>query len=117
MKTLIEFYDERPIENVLATEVFAPEETVFICPPEIAGNKALKQSLEKYCALRRCSARLRFVPVSLLDAVKVEKKLRKVFSRPGGSYKPKRVVYNKRRMRQHRKQKYGNTESRRRRRG
>ena len=80
MKTLIEFYDERPIENVLATEVFAPEETVFICPPEIAGNKALKQSLEKYFALRRCSARLRFVPVSLLDAVKVEKKLRKVLA-------------------------------------
>ena len=32
MKTLIELYDERPIENILATEVFRPERTVFLCP-------------------------------------------------------------------------------------
>ena len=31
MKTLIELYDERPLENVLSTEVFSPERTVFIC--------------------------------------------------------------------------------------
>ena len=31
MKTLIELYDERPIENVLGTEVFRPERTVFLC--------------------------------------------------------------------------------------
>ena len=30
MKTLIELYDERPLENVLSTEVFSPERTVFI---------------------------------------------------------------------------------------
>lgn len=33
MKTLIELYDERPLKNVLSTEVFSPERTVFICPP------------------------------------------------------------------------------------
>ena len=41
MKTLIELYDDRPIENVLGTEMFRPERTVFLCPPEIAGNVPL----------------------------------------------------------------------------
>ena len=78
MKTLIELYDERPIENVLSTEVFRPEETVFICPVEVAENKALRRSLEAYFERRGCPVRLTFVPVSLLDAVKVEKSLRQV---------------------------------------
>lgn len=78
MKTLIELYDERPIENVLATEVFRPEETVMICPPEVAEDPELKQSLTRYFRLRNCPVKLTLVPVSLLDAVKVEKKLQKV---------------------------------------
>ena len=40
MKTLIELYDERPLENVLSTEVFRPQRTVFICPPEVAPSPA-----------------------------------------------------------------------------
>ena len=75
VKTLIELYDERPIENVLATEVFRPEETVLVCPPEIAEDRHLKASLEEYFALRGCRVKLSFVSVSLLDAVKVEKSL------------------------------------------
>ena len=78
MKTLIELYDERPIENVLGTEMFHPEETVFICPPEIKADKHMKKSLEAYFKLRGCPAKLSFVPVSLLDAVKVEKSLREI---------------------------------------
>ena len=78
MKTLIELYDERPIDNVLGTEMFHPEETVFICPPEVARDRELKQSLEKYFAKRQCRVKLSFYPVSLLDAVKVEKELRNV---------------------------------------
>lgn len=78
MKTLIELYDERPIENVLGTEVFRPEETVFICPPEVAGDREMRRSLEAYFAHRGCPARVTFVQSSLLDAVKVEKTLRRV---------------------------------------
>ena len=78
MKTLIELYDERPIENVLGTEMFRPEETIFICPPEVAEDQALKSSLEKYFRHRNCSVRLTFVPVSLLDAEKVARTLRKI---------------------------------------
>ena len=78
MKTLIELYDERPIENVLGTEMFHPEETILICPPEIDADKALKKSLEDYFRYRGCPVKLTFVPVSLLDAEKVAKKLRQV---------------------------------------
>ncbi len=77
MKTLIELYDERPLDNVLATEVFRPKETVFICPPEVAQDRALQSSLRQYFKLRGCLPKLTFVPVSLLDAVKVEKQLQK----------------------------------------
>ena len=78
MKTLIELYDERPIENVLATEMFRPEEMVILCPPEAVSDKALRESLSKYFEHRGCPVKLTTVPVSLLDAAKVEKQLRKI---------------------------------------
>ena len=78
MKTLIELYDERPLDNVLATEMFRPEETVYICPPEIAQSKAHRTALRRYFKLRGCDTRLTFVPVSLLDAVSIEGRLRHV---------------------------------------
>ena len=78
MKTLIELYDERPIENVLGTETFHPEETILVCPPEVADNKVLKNSLENYFRHRNCAVKLTFVPVSLLNAEKVANKLRKI---------------------------------------
>ena len=67
MKTLIELYDERPLDNVLATEMFKPEETVYICPPEVAKDKALTSIMRRYFKLRGCSTRLTFEPVSMLD--------------------------------------------------
>ena len=48
MKTLIELYDERPVENVLATEVFRPDKTVFLCPSEIAQNPNAKNNIRTY---------------------------------------------------------------------
>ena len=78
MRTLIELYDERPIENVLATEMFRPEETVFLCTPEIAGNASLQDALREYFHHRGVTVRLSFVPASILDAVRVGKTLRQV---------------------------------------
>ena len=80
MKTLIELYDERPIDNVLGTEVFRPKETILICPPEVASDQNLKDSLRKYFRHRGCDVRLTFVPVSLLDAEKVAVQLREVLN-------------------------------------
>ena len=78
MKTNIELYDDRPIENVLGTEMFRPEETVMICSRDVADNRELHCSLEKYFAYRGIPVKLTFVPASLLDAVKVEKTLKRV---------------------------------------
>ena len=39
MKTLIELYDEVPIENVLAADTFLPERIIYLCPDEIAKDK------------------------------------------------------------------------------
>ena len=78
MKTLIELYDDRPIENVLSTEMFRPEETIFLCPPELAAGQNFKQNIERYFAHRQCPARISIVSVSLLDSGKVEKQLCKI---------------------------------------
>ena len=78
MKTLIELYDERPLENVLSTEMFSPETTVFLCPPEVDADASLKADLRAYFRARGCRTDIRFFPVSLLDASKVAQSLEKV---------------------------------------
>lgn len=78
MKTLIELYDEKPIENVLATEMFRPEELIMLCPPETVSDKVLRESLGKYFEYRGCPVKITVVPVSLLDAAKVEKQLKTI---------------------------------------
>ncbi len=81
MKTLIELYDERPLENVLSTEVFRPERTVFICPPEVAADQQLQNKLREYFRHRGIRHECIFFGVSLLDAQAVERKLREVVDR------------------------------------
>ncbi|MBQ6175082.1 MAG: DUF1887 family protein [Clostridia bacterium] len=78
MKRMIELYDERPIENVLATEMFRPEETVLVCPPEKASDDVWKRSLIRYFEHRGCPTRLRFVETSLLDTVRIKKTIQRL---------------------------------------
>ena len=68
MKTLIELFDIRPIENVLGTEVFRPQETIVLFPPEAGSEKLLKKTMEEYFRYRNCPVKVTVVPVSLLDA-------------------------------------------------
>ncbi len=81
MKTLIELYDDRPIENVLGSEVFRPERTVFICPGEVASSPAMKDSLERYFKNRGVDTRVILVPVNMLDTARVTEALRGVLER------------------------------------
>ena len=83
MKTLIELYDERPIENVLATEVFRPARTVFLCPPSVARDKALQKKLREFFARRGVTVELVFLESSLLHAQKLLSQLQSVASRYG----------------------------------
>ena len=83
MKSLIELYDSIPINNVLGTEMFRPQETIFICPPEVEADRALRRALKKYFEHRDCPVKLTFIPVSMVDAVRIERVLREVLeSRP-----------------------------------
>ena len=78
MQTLIELYDERPMENVLSTEMFRPQQTVFICPAEVAGSPAWREALKQYFRHRGVDTQLIFRETSLLDAEKVLRCLQRV---------------------------------------
>ncbi len=80
MKTLIELWDERPIENVLAAEMFRPEEVIFVCPPETAEDRERRDTAEAYFRHRGVDLRLSFEAVSLLDAVKIRRALTRILA-------------------------------------
>lgn len=84
MKTLIELYDERPIENVLASEVFCPAQTIFLCPPEIASSKQAQETLRRYMRHRRLSTGLSFAACDLNDSGEVARRLREIVAQYPG---------------------------------
>ena len=81
MKTLIELYDERPLENVLSTVVFRPERTVFLCPPEVAEDQPLQNKLREYFKHRGVHCECIFISASLVDAQAVERRLQEITER------------------------------------
>lgn len=78
MQTLIELYDERPIENVLAMEVFRPAEVVFLCPAEAAQDRAMQEKLREYAKKQGLDTRLTFLETSPYRADRVKRQLRRV---------------------------------------
>lgn len=78
MKTLIELYDERPIENVLGSEVFRPERTVFLCPAEVAQDKRLQKKLRDYFVHRGLNTEVEFRQSSPFSSEKLLRQLRSV---------------------------------------
>ena len=71
MKTLIELFDERPIENVLSAEMFRPERIVYICPEAIFNNKQKHLKLVEYFKHRGIELELVFLKTKLyeMDAI------------------------------------------------
>lgn len=78
MKTLIELYDERTIEDVIAPEVFQPEKVVYLCPEEIAQNKAKQKILKDFLLRRGLRVETEFLESSLYKSDRILKQLRKV---------------------------------------
>ncbi len=68
METLIELFDERPLENVLSTQVFAPERTVFICPPEIMRAERERRAVRSYLASKAPGSETVFESADMYDA-------------------------------------------------
>lgn len=75
MKTLIELYDERPVENVLAAEVFRPERVVFLCPPEVAQSKRTQKVIREFLSHRGVEAELVFLESSMYNTSKIKRQL------------------------------------------
>jgi len=78
MKTLIELFDERPLENIIGTETFRPERTVYICPQEILKNRVIQNKLREYFEHRGVSSECVFVGSSMLSAAEVAAALNRV---------------------------------------
>ena len=75
IQTLIELYDERPVENVLSTEVFRPDRTVFLCSFEIAKNRSMQKKLKAYFRHRGLETELLFIKTDLYHTQRIKKEL------------------------------------------
>ena len=65
VQTLVELYDERPLENVLGVEIFRPERVIYVCPNDLP--KEAPDQLRNYFSHRGLTAELHFVHVNLYD--------------------------------------------------
>ena len=75
MNTLIELYDERAIENILAPDMFRPRRIVYLCPGEIAQNRTRQETLAAFFRRRGWEPELIFVETSLFKADRILRQL------------------------------------------
>ncbi len=75
MKTLIELYDERAIENVLAPEIFRPERVIYLCPEEEALDKRRQSGYVEFFRRRHLPVKVSFVSCSRFDADDILRKM------------------------------------------
>ena len=67
LKTLIELYDERPLENVLSAEMFRPERLVYICPEEVYKDRQKHLKLVEYFKHRGIELELVFQKAKMFE--------------------------------------------------
>lgn len=71
METLIELFDERPLENVLGAEMFRPKRVVYICPEAVARDQNLHKKLRSYFSRRGLKLEVLFFKADVYDAMSV----------------------------------------------
>ena len=81
METLIELYDQRPLENVLGVEMFRPKRAVYICPERAARDTALQKKMRAYFSHRQQRTELIFFKADVYDASSVLTLLQSIVSR------------------------------------
>ncbi len=81
METLIELYDERPLENVLGVEMFRPQRVVYICPEELAGANGIRKRLHAYFEYRGLDPELIFVTADTYHTEAVLQTMRNTLAR------------------------------------
>ena len=75
MNTLIELYDERAIENVLAADMFRPQRIVYLCPTEIAQSRESQKQIGDFFRHRGWNPELIFVEASLYKVDRILRQL------------------------------------------
>ena len=75
MNTLIELYDERAIDNVLAADVFRPQRIIFLCPSEVAQSRQRQEQIGDFFRHRGWDPELIFVEASLYKADRILRQL------------------------------------------
>ena len=68
MDTLIEMYDERAIENILAPDMFRPKRIVYLCPDEIMEDYKRQDNLRTFFRHRGWEPELIFMESSMFEA-------------------------------------------------
>lgn len=75
MNTLIELYDERAIENILAPDMFHPRRIIYLCPREVLRDHTRQQNLAAFYRKRGWEPELIFVGTSLFEADRILRQL------------------------------------------
>lgn len=75
MNTLIELYDERAIENILAPDMFRPRRIVYLCPGEITQDRSRQEKLKAFFNRRGWNPELIFMEASLFKADRILRQL------------------------------------------
>ena len=75
MDTLIELYDDRAMENVLAADMFRPKRIVYLCPEEIGQSKNRQNKMREFFKLRGFEPELVFMNASLFKADRILRQL------------------------------------------
>ena len=75
MNTLIELYDERANENILAPDMFRPARIVYLCPAEIAQDKVRQDKIRDFFHRRGWDPELIFLESSLFKADRILRQL------------------------------------------
>jgi hypothetical protein len=71
MDTLIELYDERAIENILAPDMFRPRRIIYLCPGDIVQDHNRQAKLKAFFRRRGWDLELIFTEVSLFKADRI----------------------------------------------
>lgn len=78
MKTLIELYDERPLENVLSIEIMHPENVVYLCAHQVAVKSHTWDVIENFFRSRNIPVRVIVKPANIFDTNDVCRALREI---------------------------------------
>ena len=81
MKTLIELYDERAIENILAPDMFRPDRIVYLCPADLSQDRKRQEKMRAFFHRRGWDPELVFMESSLFKADRILRQLQAIYEK------------------------------------